>query len=63
MEADELAVAHKRIAQLEAALALTRDACALFDEQAVVPPESRRATVDGLIAQDTPPDPPAGSPD
>jgi hypothetical protein len=39
VEADELAAAHKRIAQLEAELVLTRDACDLFDEQAVVPPK------------------------
>ena len=31
MEADELAAAHKRIAQLQAELALTRDACELFN--------------------------------
>ncbi|MGB0971835.1 MAG: transposase, partial [Mycobacterium sp.] len=41
VEADELAAAHKRIAQLEAELALTRDACELFDGQAVVPPKRR----------------------
>ena len=51
MEADELAAAHKRIAQLEAELALTRDACELFDEQAVVPPKRRRAIAEGLIAR------------
>ena len=51
VEADELAAAHKRIAQLEAALALTRDACELFDEQAVVPPKRRRAITEGLIAR------------
>src|ERR1700749_2536784 len=51
VEADELAAAHKRIAQLEAELALTRDACELFDNQAVVPPKRRRAIVDGLIAR------------
>ena len=50
-EADELAAAHKRIAQLEAELALTRDACELFDEQAVVPPKRRRAITEGLIAR------------
>ena len=32
VEADELAAAHKRIAQLEAELVLTRDACELFDD-------------------------------
>ncbi|OBI74394.1 transposase [Mycobacterium sp. E740] len=37
VEADELAAARKRIAALEAELALTRDACELFNEQAVVP--------------------------
>lgn len=36
VESDELASARKRIAQLEAEWALTRDACALFDELAVV---------------------------
>jgi len=36
VEADELAAAHKRIAQLEVELALTRDACELFDPEAVV---------------------------
>ena len=51
MEADELAAAHKRIAALEAELALTRDACKLFDEQAVVPPKRRRAIAEGLIAR------------
>ena len=40
VEADELAAAHKRIAQLEAELALTRDACELFNKQAVVPPKT-----------------------
>jgi transposase-like protein len=51
VEADELAAAYKRIAQLETELALTRDACALFDEQAVVPPKRRRAITEGLIAR------------
>jgi putative transposase len=51
LEADELAAAHKRIAALEAELALTRDACDLFDEQAVVPPKRRRAIAEGLIAR------------
>ncbi|MHA0290083.1 IS3 family transposase (plasmid) [Mycobacterium sp. C3-094] len=51
IEADELAAAHKRIAQLEAELVLTRDACELFDEQAVVPPKRRRAITEGLIAR------------
>ena len=41
VEADELAVARRRIAQLEAELALTRDACELFDEQAVIVPKGR----------------------
>ncbi|BCO46840.1 transposase [Mycobacterium intracellulare] len=58
VEADELAAAHKRIAQLEAELALTRDACELFNEQAVVPPKRRRAIVDGLIARGHSPDQP-----
>jgi putative transposase len=49
-EADELAAGHKRIAALEAELALTRDACELFDEQAVVPPKRRRAIAEGLTA-------------
>jgi len=51
VEADELAAAHKCIAQLEAELTLTRDACELFDEQAVVPPKRRRAIAEGLIAR------------
>ena len=50
-DADELAAARKRIAQLEAELKLTRDACELFNEQVVVPPKHRRAIVDGLIAR------------
>ena len=49
--ANELAAAHKRIAALEAELALTRDACELFDERAVVPPKGRRAIAEGLIAR------------
>ncbi len=51
VEADELAAAHKRIAQLEAELVLTRDACELFDAEAVVPPKRRRAIAEGLIAR------------
>ena len=51
VEADELAAAHKRIAALEAELALTRDACDLFNEQAVVPPKRRRAIAEELIAR------------
>jgi putative transposase len=51
VEADELAAARKRIAALEAELALTRDACELFDEQAVVPPKRRRAIAEGLISR------------
>jgi hypothetical protein len=39
VEADELASAKKRIAALEAELKLTRDACELFDAQAVVSPK------------------------
>jgi putative transposase len=45
--ADELAAARKRIAEL----ALTRDGCELFDEQAVVLPKRRRAVAKGLIAR------------
>jgi transposase-like protein len=41
VEADELAAAKRRIAQLEAELVLTRDACALFDEQVVVTPKGK----------------------
>ena len=41
IESDELASARARIAALEAELALTRDACALFDDQSVVPPKGR----------------------
>jgi putative transposase len=51
VEADELAAAHKRIGQLEAELALTRDACELFNAEAVVPPKRRRAIVEGLIVR------------
>jgi putative transposase len=51
VEADELAAAHKRIAQLEAELALTRDACELFNAEAVVPPKRRRAIVERLVAR------------
>ncbi|MFI2478457.1 transposase [Nocardia xishanensis] len=39
VEADELASAKKRIAALEAELKLTRDACELFNAQAVVSPK------------------------
>jgi transposase-like protein len=48
VEADELAAARKRVAVLEAELALTRDACELFNSEAVVPPKRRRAIADGL---------------
>jgi transposase-like protein len=51
VKAGELAVAHKRIAPLEAELALTRDACELFDEQAVVPLKRRRMVAERLIAR------------
>ena len=51
VEADELAAAHKRIAQLQAELAFTPDACELFNDQAVVPPKCRRAIAEGLIAR------------
>ena len=51
VEADELAVARKRIAALEAELTLTRDACELFNAEAVVPPKRRRAITDKLIAR------------
>ena len=37
VEADELAAARRRITALEAELALTRDACELFNSAAVVP--------------------------
>lgn len=46
VEADELAVAHRRIAQLEAELALTRDACALFDQGVVSPKGRSRSSED-----------------
>lgn len=42
IESDELASARARIAALEAELALTRDACALFDDQSVVPHKEDR---------------------
>lgn len=51
VEANQLAAAHKRIAVLEAELALTRDACELLDAQAVVPPKRRRTIAEGLIAR------------
>ena len=51
VEADELAAALRRIAALEAELALTRDACELFNDEAVVPPKRRRAIAEGLIAR------------
>src|SRR5215208_3129000 len=51
MDADELAAAHRRIAALEAELALTRDACELFNDEALVPPKRRRAIAEGLIAR------------
>jgi transposase len=41
VEAAELAVAHRRIAHLEAELALTRDACALFNDQEVFSPKGK----------------------
>jgi len=41
VEADELAGAHRRIGQLEAEPALTRDACALFNDQEVISPKER----------------------
>jgi transposase len=41
VEADELAAAHLRIARLEAELTLTRDACALFDEQVMTGPKGK----------------------
>ena len=44
VEADELAVIHKRIAHLESELALTRDASVLLYDDAVVRPKRRRAT-------------------
>ena len=47
VEANELVAAHKRIAQLEAELALTRDACELFDEQAVVPQNADARSLKG----------------
>ncbi|MGY1874474.1 transposase [Nocardia gipuzkoensis] len=47
VEADELASAKKRIAALEAELKLTRDACELFDAQAVVCPKDRSRSSKG----------------
>jgi transposase-like protein len=43
VEADELAAAHEGIAALKSELALTRDACELFDEQAVCPQNDARS--------------------
>src|SRR3954451_24838333 len=51
VEADGLAAAHRRIAALEAERALTRDACELFNDEAVVPPKRRRAIIEGRIAR------------
>jgi hypothetical protein len=45
IEADELAAAKRRITQVETELALTRDACALFDEQVVVTQKENRDAV------------------
>lgn len=42
VEADELASARRRSAQLEAELVLTRDPSALFDERAVIIPKQSR---------------------
>lgn len=50
VEAGELAAAHKRSGAVEAELALTRDTCELFDEQAVVPRKRRQAIAERLIA-------------
>ncbi|WP_245568138.1 hypothetical protein [Nocardia jiangxiensis] len=47
VEADELASAHRRIAQLEAELKLTRDACELFDEQVVISPKGNTRSSKG----------------
>ncbi|CAN5592599.1 hypothetical protein BH09ACT9_BH09ACT9_01770 [soil metagenome] len=41
VESDELASARAHIAAIEAELALTRDVCALFDDQSVAPPKGR----------------------
>ncbi|MCD2158170.1 transposase, partial [Rhodococcus cerastii] len=43
IESDELASARAQIAALDAELALTRDACALFDDQSVAPPKKGRS--------------------
>jgi transposase-like protein len=47
VEADELAAAHKRIAALEAELALTQVACELFNGQAVAPPNADARSLKG----------------
>ncbi|WP_245671726.1 transposase [Nocardia amamiensis] len=47
VEADELASAHRRIAQLEAELKLTRDACELFYEQVVISPKGNTRSSKG----------------
>ena len=46
-DADELAAAHRRIAKLEAELTLTRDACALFNDQEVVSPKGKSRSSKG----------------
>ncbi|MFF3566883.1 hypothetical protein ACFYXQ_03780 [Nocardia jiangxiensis] len=47
VEADELASAHRRIAQLEDELKLTREACELFDEQVVISPKGSPRSLKG----------------
>jgi transposase len=47
VEADELASARKRIAQLDAELALTREASELFYAQAVVPQNADARSLTG----------------
>ena len=42
-----MAAAYKRIAGLEAELALTRDACELFDDQVVAPPNADARSLKG----------------
>lgn len=51
VEADEFASARKRIAALEVEPKPTRNACELFDDQAVVSSKGRIAVVEGLIAR------------
>jgi hypothetical protein len=51
VEADELAAARRHIAQLEAELALTRDACELFNAQRQPKTDRLSATMRSIIVK------------